>query len=212
MWKWTKHPVAKTIFQCSRWCHVYVSTLLFSLLLFFSITGITLNHLEWLKEDTAQQAMISRSITNTDQQGFFVNPIEKKISLDAVTQYVEMHLDLHEPREVSYEKELQEITLDYPLPAGYAFVTILLEEGMIEVEHEYAGLMALLNDLHKGRHTGVVWQAVIDVSAILIVFFSVTGLIILFQLGKRRAMGLALITIGTLVPCGIYFLSVPTFG
>jgi len=54
-WQWTKNLIAKKVFSFSRWLHIYVSTALFSLLIFFCFTGITLNHAAWFSNDGEQQ-------------------------------------------------------------------------------------------------------------------------------------------------------------
>ena len=51
------------------------------------------------------------------------------------------------------------------------------------------GLVAVLNDLHKGRDTGRGWSWVIDVAAVFMTFVSVTGLLLLLFLKKRRVSG-----------------------
>ena len=39
--------VSRQLYSVLRWLHVYVSMLSFRAILFFAITGITLNHPEW---------------------------------------------------------------------------------------------------------------------------------------------------------------------
>jgi len=52
------------------------------------------------------------------------------------------------------------------------------------------GFVAVMNDLHKGRNSGVAWRGLIDVSAGLLVFVSLTGLGLLFFLKRLRTAGL----------------------
>ncbi len=59
-------------------------------------------------------------------------------------------------------------------------------------------LVAVLNDLHKGRDTGKKWSAVIDFSAVLMTLVSLTGLTLIFFLHKRRFSGLVLVAVGAL--------------
>ena len=57
-------------------------------------------------------------------------------------------------------------------------------------------LLAVLNDIHKGRDTSSSWGWVIDAAAILLLFITVTGVgIQLFQRKRRRS---ALVTAGVL--------------
>lgn len=41
-----------------------------------------------------------------------------------------------------------------------------------------AGFGAVINDLHKGRDSGDTWQWLIDISAVLLAFVSLTGYLI----------------------------------
>ena len=127
IWSWTSSPAAKKLFVTSRMLHLYVSAALFSLLIFFCVTGITLNHIDWLSSGE-----------------------------------------------------------EYSIPAGYAFATWYIYQGTVEVEYQKGSIIAIMNDLHKGRHTGKYWRWLIDISAVFMLLFSLTGLIILFQQLKRR--------------------------
>ena len=51
------------------------------------------------------------------------------------------------------------------------------------------GFAAVINDLHKGRDTGPIWKAIIDVSAGLLLFISITGLVLLYFVHKYRLAG-----------------------
>ena len=52
--------------------------------------------------------------------------------------------------------------------------------GKFDLTESRMGFAAIINDLHKGRDTGAVWRVVIDLSAALLVFISLTGLILLY--------------------------------
>lgn len=62
------------------------------------------------------------------------------------------------------------------------------------------GLVAVINDLHKGRHTGTAWFYFIDVTAVICLLFAITGLLLLYvHAGKRRSTW-PLVGLGTAVP------------
>jgi hypothetical protein len=71
------------------------------------------------------------------------------------------------------------------------------------------GIAAVINDLHKGRDTGSAWKAVIDVSAGLLVFISLTGLILLYFVHKYRLAGVILVGAGGLASYVVYAALVP---
>ncbi len=68
--------------------------------------------------------------------------------------------------------------------------------NLIQTSH---GFVAVINDLHKGRDTGPVWSAVIDISAIVLTIISLTGLVLIFFLKLRRRPGLVVALVGTVV-------------
>ena len=194
---------AKQAFGFCRWLHIYISSALFSLLLFFCITGVTLNHPDWVSAQPAQLATLELP------QMYSTVPIAQEFPLKQLQHYIEQQTGLANPRSIDVALDIGELTYDYPLPAGYAFVTVILEEQLIEIEHVEGGLIALLNDLHKGRHSGNIWAWVIDISAILMVLFTLTGIAILLQNAKHRRQAFWLLVIGTLTPLMIYLLAVP---
>ena len=67
----------------------------------------------------------------------------------------------------------------------------------------------MINDLHKGRDTGAAWSIVIDVSAVLMILASLTGLILLFYIKRRRTSGLVTAIVGTVVVVVIVYCLVP---
>ena len=203
IWSWTSKPAAKKLFSISRMLHLYVSAALFSLLIFFCVTGITLNHIEWLSN--------AENFTTSLKLPAIQTPLEElsKLNTAPFNQLLTDSLGLGKAKEINIDFEMGEVTADYSLPAGYAFATWYIYEGTVEVDYQKGSVFAIMNDLHKGRHTGEYWGWLIDVSAVFMLLFSLTGLIILFQQLKRRGTGLWLLMWGTATPILIYLVWVP---
>jgi hypothetical protein len=70
-------------------------------------------------------------------------------------------------------------------------------------------LIAILNDLHKGRDTGAPWRLAIDVSAVLLVFIATSGLVLLYFVHKHRVAGALALVAGAVVAYGVYRIFVP---
>jgi hypothetical protein len=102
-----------------------------------------------------------------------------------------------------------ECTLTFKGPAYAADVLIDRETGSYQLTETTFGLVALLNDLHKGRDSGPTWSIVIDVAAILLVLISLTGLILILYLKLRRRSGLILAVVGLVVLGLLYATAVP---
>ena len=153
------------------------------------------------------------------EQGVETYPLPEALVLQLATASsdtaeLEAHITgltgLHSPKEVTIDREFNEVTLDYPLPAGYAFVVVSSEAASMDVEYRRGSLLVLWNDLHKGRHSGAVWGILIDGSAILMVFFALTGLVILLQNPRFRGRGLVVVVLGAVTPWLIYVIAVPS--
>ena len=75
--------------------------------------------------------------------------------------------------------------------AGYvADVVIERESGVYSVLETRRGWIAVMNDLHKGRHTSLAWGLLIDASALVLTLSGATGIWLLWFLKKIRLRGL----------------------
>ena len=197
---------AKRWFSLFRWLHIYVSSVLFGLLVFFCLTGITLNHPQWAGKQQVQ-------VENFRIPDDVISKIRAKpqFPLPVWQDYVAQAFGLSNPRSVEIDLEVGEVAMDFPLPSGYAYLTLWLESGELELEHGYAGAVALLNDLHKGRHSGKAWKWLIDISSGLMLVFALTGLVILWQNAKHRKKALLSLVFGAFSPVLLFLIFVPSF-
>lgn len=171
-------------------------------ILFFSLTGITLNHASWFEsagDYQYQERPFPQSLHSLSAQ----SAAQRLDSINAWLQ-AEQHAI---PEHISQSP--QEIALDFPKPAGFDRITFDLIANTMIIEHQRNGLVAWLNDLHKGRHAGKIWAAVIDISAIVVLLFSLTGLILLYQHARRRWQTWPLLGLGLLLPVAIVIIFVP---
>ena len=183
----------------ARWLHTYLSMLSFAILLFFAITGLTLNHAEWF--DTQQRPAVYHGTLN---KAWVNTPDPAAIAKDELVNYFRRTYrtkgalsDFH------VDGEQCEVLFKGP---GYeADATIDRATGKYDLTVSPFSLVAVLNDLHKGRDTGKKWSAVIDFSAVLMTLVSLTGLTLIFFLNKRRFSGLVLVAVGALLSCLAYF-------
>jgi hypothetical protein len=67
-------------------------------------------------------------------------------------------------------------------------------------------MWAKLNDLHKGRNSGGLWSFIIDLSAFLMIVFSITGLLLaLAQRRINRTLSLSLVTTLAVFLCYLFY-------
>ena len=166
--------INKSVLSVSRLIHIYVSMALLTLMIFFSITGVTLNHPEWFAEDEAEVSeadfILSTTLLSIEQQGALLDVLQKKGHL-------------HGGRLV-IERDESELFISDKSPGQHISITVELMNGETYVEVTNYGVWALLNDLHKGRNSGAFWRLILDLSAALIIIFSLSGLIL--ALAQRR--------------------------
>jgi hypothetical protein len=182
----------------ARWLHTYLSMLSFALLLFFAATGFTLNHAEWFdsgRRPSVYHGTLNAALVNSPEPG--------DVKKDELVNYFR--------RTYRTRGALSDFHVDgdqcevlFKGPGYEADATIDRQTGKYDLTVSPFSLVALLNDLHKGRDAGRKWSAVIDFSAMLMTLVSLTGLTLIFFLQKRRISGLVLVAVGALLSYLIY--------
>ncbi len=174
--------------KLARWLHVYISTASLLLILFFSITGITLNHPNWAFGSTEIQGEKTgslASIANWQNSDGQVNWLQ-------VTEYLRKEKLVH-GQLGDYRNDESEADMSFT-SAGYAAdVVIDMKTGDYTVYSDSQGFVAIMNDLHKGRYTRKSWNLAIDIAAIFLLVVSITGLALLLLLKKIRLKGSAVV-------------------
>lgn len=172
-------------------------------MLLFSMTGITLNHAQDIEANpvvTQKTATIPPALQQQLQQ--MAAQYEGKTAPLPIT--VESWLidrqgiDLHTPQ--SAEWSLDEVYIPLPRAGGDAWARLGLQDASFEYELTERGWVSLLNDLHKGRHTGAVWNVFIDVFSVGCLIFSLTGLWILKLHAANRPLVWPFIGLGVVLP------------
>lgn len=180
----------------ARWLHIYLSMVSFAVVLFFSATGLTLNHPDWFAK---QSKTIESHGTMTS------GALKSEWGMIAQLQRVD-----HVQGAVSdYRSDDSQISISFKAPGYTADAFIDPQTGKYDLTVVKSGFVAVMNDLHKGRDAGKVWAGVIDVSAVLLVLVSLTGLVLIWFVYKRRVSGLVLAAVGTLVVVMLYKMFVP---
>ena len=187
-----------------RWLHIYLSLFSLAIVLFFSLTGITLNHPDWFFNG------VERSVEKAGKMNG--NWLHAEPSRDVDKLAVVEHLR-REPGArgavAEFRTDETECTVSFKGPGYSADAFIERESGAYKITETSHGFIAVINDLHKGRDTGKAWSLLIDVSAVLLTVLSLTGLALLFYLKLRRKPGLAVVLIGAVVAAAVYYLGVP---
>ena len=193
----------RRIAKASRWLHIYGSMGSLALVLFFTITGITLNHQDWFA---------NQQVT-TDHHGTMAPAFLRTGSAEGVDklQVVEAIRSAAGIRGAVSEFRIEDAQCEvlFKGPGYEASALIDRATGRFDITESRMGFAAVINDLHKGRDTGAIWKAVIDVSAVLLLFISATGLVLLYFVHKYRLAGIILFGAGAAVTYLAYIIWVP---
>lgn len=178
---------------CRVW-HGYLSAAAFVWLLFFSITGILLNHPTWLHGD--KPAIVNRQFHLQTRE--LVSVTIQKEPGPALVQAMRGPLGLRGEINSS-DVAGSQLFVRMRGASGSTDLQLDLQSGQGSVSIETFSVAALFKELHRGERTGRVWRALIDVSGVALVTTSILGLMIYFSLRFRLRTALILIAGGTMV-------------
>jgi hypothetical protein len=193
------------LFRLAREWHGYLSAIAFVALLFFSATGIVMNH----------PTITDGHLPDLIQKPFMLSPAE----IAAIRANPDPGQTLVKTAERHIGK-LRGGFRDGQLDGNDAFVRLQgasnntdlhadLKSGRVEVTIVPAGRLDVLNNLHRGDRAGKLWQALVDASAILMILVSLLGYILFLSMRFRVRTALILTGATTLALVAIFFLVVP---
>jgi len=169
-----------------RSLHIYLSSLAIALFLFVAVTGFLLNHATRFGLDEAR----AQTQTLTLPTGALTQP-DKTALVQELRQRLGRVGELN-----TFEAEADELRITFKKPGSRTDVVVDRATGQTEVTTESRGVLGVMADLHKGASAGNGWSYVIDAAAILLAFVSLTGLVLLFSLPRRRWLATSLVAVG----------------
>lgn len=190
-------------YRTARMLHGYLSAAAFLALLFFAGTGIVLNHPEWLPEERAPETQGFSLDDATLQRFNAAGDDGARVLADAVTGQMAVVGEFAGSDIID-----QEAILRFQGVRGASTAVIDLSTGAGQVETQRAGVLASLNDLHRGKNAGAMWKVLIDVVGWLTVALSLIGFVIFFSLRFRLVTSLALVAAGAAAMVGVFLLFV----
>ena len=175
----------------------------FGVVLFFAVTGITLNHADWFDGqavETKRPGILPAAWVSTPDTARL-----KKLEV------VELLRSKYGAKGAVSEFQIEDdqCSVSFKGPGYSANAFINRQDGTFQLTEQRLGLVAVLNDLHKGRDSGKGWSWVIDVSAGFLTIVSLSGLVMLFFLKNKRVRGILVAVAGGVVCGGLYWLLVP---
>lgn len=191
---------ARWMKQLYRW-HWISSALCLVGMLLFALTGITLNHAgsivgkaEVVRVTQALPDELVAALAREAGSASDGQPLPR-----ALRRTIGEALGRDIPVTAA-EWSTDEVYVALPRPGGDAWLAVDLATGTLEYERTDRGIVAWLNDLHKGRNTGAAWSWFIDLFSVACLVFSVTGLAILWLHSRNRPMVWPVVALGALLP------------
>ncbi|MEP6834839.1 MAG: PepSY-associated TM helix domain-containing protein [Gemmatimonas sp.] len=180
-----------------RTIHIYLTMFAFLLMLFFALTGVVLNHEDWIAGQT-----VTRDTTG-------VLPLELMKGPDKLMIVEHLRSDYGAIGAVStFDDDPKSLHVELKGPGRHTEADIDRATGALKVSVERRGMLMRLDDLHRGKDSGHPWRWVIDVSAALLFLGSLTGVLMWWALPRRRKWGVTAI-IGGVVATGLFYWLVP---
>jgi uncharacterized protein len=170
-----------------RWLHIYTSMISLIVVLFFSLTGITLNHPDWLFGTQEIRSESTGALPSNWRTGETVDWFVVAEHLRAT----------HSVKGKAQDQQSTDTdaSLRFAAP-GYTADALIDQSGNYTLRVSSQGWVAALNDFHRGRNSGAVWAVLIDLAGWFLVLISLTGLGLLFYLKKIRLNALVVMALG----------------
>jgi len=173
------------VYRTTHLLHWISAAVCFAALALFTVTGITLNHAGSIDSKpviTTHAAQLPERLRPALGPG----AANDQAVTPALVDWIGKEFGLS--RDAAVEWSDEEIYLSAPGPGRDAWVSIDRATGAARSESTDRGWIAYFNDLHKGRNTGLAWRVFIDVVAGAVLFFALTGLVLLqIQARQRRS-------------------------
>lgn len=181
--------------QLRQWHWISAAICLIGILL-FSATGITLNHADAI--GAAPKNAKTRATLPPEMLALLKGDGDQPTP-PTVAAWLSKSLKVS-VADVPAEWSADEVYVSLPIPGGDSFLTIDRESGEAVYDKTSRGWVAYLNDLHKGRNTGVGWRWFIDVFAAGCLVFTLSGLGLLYIYADGRKITWPLVGAGLVIP------------
>ncbi len=193
------------LFRQSRIWHGYLSAFAFIALIFFSITGLLLNHPEWFEnagEDVVKEQTLTLAPADLAKARAAADP--GKAIAEIVRQKVKL-VGAYKAGETIDEEAL----ISFESVKGRSDITVDLVTGETEVAVERSDAVTVINELHRGKNSGKAWAVIIDATAIIVLILSIVGYVLFFSLRFRLKTSLILTGVSLLALFAVYWFLIP---
>lgn len=192
------------LYRQSRMLHAYLSAFAFLTLMFFSVTGLLLNHPEWFDGGSGKPLESRIVLSASDVKAALAQPQPGRALAQAAAQRIALRGGYKSADLLDDEAHIRLEGV-----SGRSDLVVNLKDGSTDISVRRATLVSLVGDLHRGKNSGAAWAWLIDVSAVLILLLSLLGYVLFFSMKFRLGPSLKLTAASLLVMLGLYALLVP---
>jgi hypothetical protein len=180
----------------TRALHTYVTMFALVILSFFALTGLLMNH-----EDALGLAEPRTSTTAAT--------IPTSLLADHLRLVEHLRSTLNARGSLqSLDDSADALRLQFASPGRKSDFVINRADGHADITTETRGLIGLASDLHTGKAATLPWKLLIDAGALLLLFASLSGIILWLSMPKRRRYGLVALAL-SLALCAATYLLLP---
>jgi hypothetical protein len=165
--------------QCRLW-HGYLSAFAFAALLFFSATGVVLNHPNWFATNKPPSSPIKLTLNSSQLQDLRNSPTPAEMLMKIVADQTTLYGEYKDGATA-----MDQVFVRLRGARGSSDIRANLKDGIVVVTVERATTIGLFNALHRGESTGAAWRIFIDVVGGVLIVLSLVGYAIFFSMSAR---------------------------
>jgi uncharacterized protein len=186
-----ERPLRLRVHSWLRWLHIYISMFTLLVVLFFAVTGITLNHPDWVFGGAESAEDVTGTLPAGWKQGETVDWLR-------VVEHLRAEHGVR-GRLGDYRMDETEGSLTFKGPGYSADCFFDPNTGEYQMTIVRQGAVGVLNDLHRGRDAGAAWALVVDLAGVFLTVVAITGIGLLWYLKKFRVKALATMAVGVVL-------------
>lgn len=192
---------SREVHKAVRWLHTFISMAAMIGVLFFAVTGVTLNHPEWtfgdsVSTDTTTVELPFDSLTDAGEPDYL-----------AVSEYLRTEYDVRGDVG-SYGEVGGTASIAYQNPGYQADAQWDTATGELTLTVVQQTWVSVINDLHKGRDAGTAWKWFIDVVGIFLAAVALTGLMLQFFVKRLRRQAFWTGAVGLVIVVGLGWIAI----
>ena len=173
-----------------RILHIYSAMPVLLLMLFFAITGIFLNHPDWDKTRSSKQKItVTAPLWFANAENWNNNFQQHGLR---ILQWLDAKHDIRATKfAIEWDDYDRLLIMTLDSPAGNTVIEAVIDDREIVIDQRQLSLLAMLNNVHRAKHTSEFWLYLSDVSAVAMVLFCLSGFWLVFINRLQRKPAIA---------------------